>query len=127
MTQWVDTYMLPPHPGGTLAWDEVMAWLNARVDKSVHVAVLLKRGDSELMVVNGEGVLQHWRSGTTGRELGAESPRDDLDGWYFAGETRFDLSELEGADSWYGMFDDTIIVRLSRDVLVEIVQQDGSP
>lgn len=105
-----------------LTRDEALLWLNDRVGKSVHVSVLLERGDRNIVVVNGEGTLQHWRSVTPQR-----LPADDLAGWYVAGKTRFDLTELGGAEITHGVDDDTILVRLSGDVVVEIIKQEDLP
>jgi hypothetical protein len=106
--------------------DEALLWLNDRIGKNVHVSVVLERGDSKITVVNGEGTLQHqhWRSLTSYPERLAGLPRDDLAGWYVAGETRFDLTELEGAEITCDVDDDTILVRLSGDVVVEIIEQE---
>jgi hypothetical protein len=34
--------------------DEALLWLNDRIGKSVHVSVVLERGDSKITVVNGD-------------------------------------------------------------------------
>ena len=103
--------------------DEALLWLNDRLGKSVHVSVQVTRGDSDVWVVYGEGELLHWRS-VPGAERQAEVPRDDLAGWYVAGTTRFDLTDLD-QDTKIRIGPDaaTLVISLSDAVTVEIVEQ----
>ncbi len=100
--------------------DDALLWLNDRLGKSVHVSVVLEKGDLPVTVLEAEGELHHWRESETA-SASAGLPREDLIGWYAVGGARFDLSDLEHLHVDVG--DDAIAIELAEDVALEIVEQ----
>jgi hypothetical protein len=54
--------------------DEALLWLNDRIGKTVHVSVVLQR-DYDVLVLEGDGPLQHWTEGPDARDDPGRGPR----------------------------------------------------
>jgi hypothetical protein len=102
--------------------DEALLWLNDRLGKSVNISVELDHGDVGTSVVEGEGILDHW-TGMDDAERALVVPRDDLAGWYRAGETRFDLTSLTLAEG----DDDELLFNLAEGLRLRIIEQVEYP
>ena len=109
---------MPDAPG------DVMLWLNDRLGRSVNPSVVVERGDLDVtVVVEGEGVLEHWTERSDARSLAV--PRDDLAGAYRVGATDFDVTRL--VDVQARLLDDgdrRFEVVLGDGVILRIIEQD---
>jgi hypothetical protein len=109
----------------TMTLDEALLWLNDRLGESVNVAVELDRGHVGAVVVEGEGTLEHWSEPVDPRTLAV--PRDDLVGWYRAGETRFDLTDLAQARIELFADLDALRIELADGVALRVLEQAELP
>ncbi len=110
---------MPAAPG------DVMLWLNDRLGRSVNLSVVVERGDLDVTVVEGEGVLEHWMERGDARSLAI--PRDDLAGWYRVGATRLDVTQLLDAKARSLDDGDGLEVELGDGVTLCIVEQEEPP
>jgi hypothetical protein len=103
--------------------DEVLVWLNDRVDQSVHVWVELEHDGYGAIVLEAEGRLRHWRESDADAEVWANRPRPDVIGRYGVGEARVDLTDLDHCDA--RARDDLrgVEISLSANVTLRIVGQ----
>ena len=99
---------------------EALLWLNDRLGKGVDVSVELELGDRRVTVLEGSGILQHWSEASDRRSF--VNPRDDLAGWYRAGETLFDLTEVAHAQIRRGDDVGEIVIELSVGVTLRILE-----
>jgi hypothetical protein len=111
-----------------LSRDEALLWLNDRLGKIVYVSVELDRGDVGTIALEGEGILEHWSEPIDPRTL--PMPRDDLAGWYRAGDTRVNLTELEQAKGdedelviLLAEDEDELVILLAEGVRLRIIEQ----
>ena len=105
--------------------DEALLWLNDRIGKTVHVSVVLQR-DYDVHVLEGDGPLQHWTEGPDARPEHLTIHAEDLTGWYRAGATSFDLTDLGDSEISQPRDADEIEIELGGDVVLPVIEVGDS-
>ena len=80
--------------------------------------------DYEVHVLEGEGPLQHWTEGPDASPEHLTVHADDLTGWYRAGATSFDLTELGQMRITQPRGDREIEIELGGDVVLRVIDVD---
>lgn len=104
--------------------DRALLWLNDRLGKSVHVSVMLEKGDYSVTLLAAEGELQHWRADKRVSNAWRGHSRDDVAGLYDVGGASVDLTDIGGSE--IRIRDDgeiqSLVIDLAEDISLEIVE-----
>ncbi len=100
--------------------DDTLIWLNGRVGEFAQAAIMVEAGGFSCSVLEGEGILQHWRKAFSSA-ADAVRPREDVAGWYRVGETSLDLTGLDSTATFWRHDDPQMVeLELADDVRIEI-------
>jgi hypothetical protein len=103
--------------------NDALLWLNDRLGKRIHIALVVDYGDSGTMVLAAAGELAHWSERKGDAEIAIQ--RDDIAGLYDVGGAMLDLTDVRPleVDVWPEEWSQ-LTVRLDEKTKLEIVEQD---